>query len=391
MKFFLTVFKKEFIDTLRDRRTMMTVLFTSVLMGPVVLVLLSEFIGKIEKDTERREVYVANIAAAPQLKNFLLRQGMTIKAPPEAYEAKIADGQFQQAVIRVEDDFSDQLMKGEKPTIEILYESSRTEAGPSIAIASNLVRGFIQELGMQRLLAAGVNPQLSQPINIERTDMASLAAKGAQILFIIPMITLFGVIGGTLSVAIDLTAGERERGSLEPLLSTPANRLGIVMGKWMTVTFYGWVIVFLTLSGFWIATQFIRSESLASLMQFGPPQMLNFALALLPFAAFTSASLMLVATYGRTFKEAQTYASYLMMLVSFVPLLSLFFKQKDQLWQLFIPVMSQQFVMERVVRGEAFQLQDFFIPGLVAIVLAMVAVYLQKTLLAQERIVFGRS
>lgn len=391
MKFFLTVFKKELIDTLRDRRTMMTVLFTSVLIGPIVLVLLSEFIGKIEKDTEKREIYVANIAAAPQLKNFLLRQGMTIKAAPETYETKIAAGQFQQAVIRVKDNFSDQLLKGEKPTIEILYESTRTEAGPSIAIASNLVRGFIQELGMQRLMAAGVNPQLSQPINMERIDMASLAAKGAQILFIIPMITLFGVIGGTLSVAIDLTAGERERGSLEPLLSTPANRLGIVIGKWMTVTFYGWIIVFLTLLGFWVAIQLIRSESLASLMQFGPPQMLNFALSLLPFAAFTSALLMLVATYGRTFKEAQTYASYLMMLVSFVPLLSLFFKQKDQFWQLFIPVMSQQFVMERVVRGEALKLQDFLIPALVAFVLAMIAVYIQKALLAQERIVFGRS
>src|SRR5690606_9846370 len=100
-------------------------------------------------------------------------------------------------------------------------------------------------------MAAGVNPQLSQHFGAVRIDMASLAAKGAQILFIIPMITLFGVIGGTLSVAIDLTAGERERGSLEPLLSTPANRLGIVIGKWMTVTFYGWIIVFLTLLGFW--------------------------------------------------------------------------------------------------------------------------------------------
>ena len=391
MSFFLAVFKKELIDTLRDRRTIVTVLFTSVLLGPIALVLLSEFIGKLEKDAEKREIYVANIAAAPQLENFLLRQGMTIKPAPEGYDSKIAKGQLQQAVIRVEDDFSKRLAKGEKPTVEVLYESSRTEAGPSIAIATNLVRGFSQELGMQRLLAAGVNPQLSQPISIERIDMASLAAKGAQILFIIPMITLFGVIGGTLSVAIDVTAGERERGSLEPLLTTPADRLGIVIGKWMTVTFYGWIIVFLTLSGFWISTKLIRSESLASLMQFGPPQILTFGLTLLPFAGFTSALLMLVATYGRTFKEAQTYASYLMMLVSFVPLLSLFFKQKDQLWQLFIPIMSQQFVMERVVRGETLKLQDFLIPGVVALTFALASLLIQRWLLAQERIVFGRS
>ncbi len=391
MSFFMTVFKKEMRDTLRDRRTIMTVLLTSVLIGPIVLLLLSEFIGKIEKDAERRVITVDNIAAAPLLENFLLRQGMTIKPPPVDYEKKLADGEFQQAVIRVEKDFSAQIARGENPSIKILYESTRTEAAPSISVATELVRAFGRELGGQRLMASGVPPQLAQPVDVERIDLASVAAKGAQILFIIPMITLFGILGGTLSVAIDVTAGERERGSLEPLLTTPARRLGIVIGKWLTVTFYGWAIVALTLTGFWVSTYLIRSESLASIMQFGPPQMATFALSLIPFAGFTSALLMLVATYGRTFKEAQTYAAYIMTLVSFVPLLSLFFKTKDQLWQLFIPIMSQQFVMERVVRGETLRAVDFIVPAAMALLLAGLFLFIQKRLLEQERIVFGRS
>jgi sodium transport system permease protein len=391
MSFFMTVFKKEMRDTLRDRRTIMTVLLTSVLIGPIVLLLLSEFIGKLEKDAERRVITVDNIAAAPLLENFLLRQGMTIKAPPADYEKKLADGEFQQAVIRVEKDFSAQIARGENPSIKILYESTRTEAAPSIGAATELVRAFTRELGAQRLMAAGVPPQLAQPVDVQRIDLASVAAKGAQILFIIPMITLFGILGGTLSVAIDVTAGERERGSLEPLLTTPARRLGIVIGKWLTVTFYGWAIVALTLTGFWVSTYLIRSESLSSIMQFGPPQMATFALSLIPFAGLTSALLMLVATYGRTFKEAQTYAAYIMTLVSFVPLLSLFFKSKDQLWQLFIPIMSQQFVMERVVRGETLKAVDFIVPAAMALLLAGLFLFIQKRLLEQERIVFGRS
>jgi sodium transport system permease protein len=391
IKLFVTVFGKELRDSLRDRRTVTTVLISSVFMGPLILVLLAQFIAGLEEKAEKKEVYVQGIANAPQFENFLLRQGMTIKTPPENLETALRTGSFQQAVIRVPADFSTRLRQGERPSLLVLYESTRTEGAPSVSVANELVRGFNRELGAQRLMAAGIVPNAAQPVELERQDFASNQARGAQILFIIPLMLLIGAAANALSVTIDVTAGERERGSLEPLLTTPANRLAVALGKWGIITFYACAVILLTLAGFWVATQFIRSESLQSLLQFGLPEVATFLAVLVPFAGFIAAFQMLVASFGRSFKEAQTYATYVLLVVNMIPLLSLFIQQKDQLWQLFVPAMAQQFVMERALRGEALGVHDYLIPAAVALAGAAAFVWVQHKLLSREEIVFGKS
>jgi sodium transport system permease protein len=391
MNMFISVFLKELKDSLRDRRTIMTVLVTSVLMGPLALTVLAQFISKLEEKAEKKEVYVQNVQFAPQLENFLLRQGMTIKAPPEDLENALRTGSFQQAVIRVPGDFARKLAAGERPALEVLYESTRTDGAPSVQVANELVRGFNRELGAQRLIASGIAPVAAQPVETDRVDFASNQARGAQILFIIPLMLLVGAAANALSVTIDVTAGERERGSLEPLLTTPANRWSVALGKWGIITFYACAVIVLTLAGFWVATQLIRNESLQSLLQFGLPEVITFLIVLVPFAGFIAAFQMLVASFGRSFKEAQTYATYVLLIVNMIPLMSLFINQKDQLWQLFVPAMAQQFVMERALRGEAIGLIDYAIPGVVALAGAMLFVWLQHKLLSREAIVFGKS
>jgi sodium transport system permease protein len=390
-KLFATVFSKELKDSLRDRRTLMTVLMSSVVMGPLVLIGLAQFIANLEEKAEKKEVYVQGLANAPQFENFLQRQGMNIKTPPDNLENALRTGAFQQAVIRVPADFSKKLAQGETAALQVLYESTRTEGARSVAMANELVRGYTRELGAQRLMASGIVPALAQPVELERQDFASNQAHGAQLLFVIPLILLLGAAANALSVTIDVTAGERERGSLEPLLTTPANRWAVALGKWGIVTFYACAVIVLTLGGFWVATQFIRNESLQSLLQFGVPEIITFLIVLVPFAGFIAALQMLVASFGRSFKEAQTYATYVLLVVNMIPLLSLFIQQKDQLWQLFVPAMAQQFVMERALRGETLGVLDYAIPALIAIVGAMLFVWLQHRLLSREEIVFGKT
>jgi sodium transport system permease protein len=391
LRLFGTVFLKELKDSLRDKRTIMTVLTSSVLLGPLMLMLLAQYIANLEEKAEKKEVHVQGIANAPLFENFLLRQGVTLKAAPGNVEEQLRNGSFQQAVIRVPEHFSRKLAQGEQPELQVLYESTRTEGAPSVAIANELVRAFSRELGAQRLVAAGVVPLTAQPVDIQRMDFASSQARGAQLLFVIPLVLLLGAAANALSVTIDVTAGERERGSLEPLLTTPANRWAVALGKWGIITFYACAVIVLTLCGFWVATQFVRNESLQSLLQFGLPEAITFLMLLVPFAGFIAAFQMLVASFGRTFKEAQTYATYVLFVVNMLPLLSLFITQKDKLWQLFVPALAQQFVMERALRGESLRLIDYTLPALVAIAGAMLFVWLQHRLLSREEIVFGKS
>jgi sodium transport system permease protein len=109
-----------------------------------------------------------------------------------------------------------------------------------------------------------------------------------------------------------------------------------------------------------------------------------------PFAAMMAALQMLISTYGRSYREAQTYVSYLATAVSFVPLVVLFSGLKDAFWQLTVPVLAQQVVLTRIIRGEALTAIDWAIPSGIALAAALVCVAIVARLLRDERIVFGR-
>jgi sodium transport system permease protein len=100
---------------------------------------------------------------------------------------------------------------------------------------------------------------------------------------------------------------------------------------------------------------------------------------------------MLVATFGRTFKEAQTYSSYLLMLVTLIPMFSVFLSLQPAWWQGLVPALGQQMVMERVTRGETLTWTDVALPDTVAVVGALMCLALLSRLLRNERVVFGRS
>ena len=384
------VFRKELKDALRDRRTWLIVLVTSILVGPLTLILLSKFISGLEEDAAKREVYVANASAAPTLVNFLQRAGATVKDAPGDYEAQIKSGRLQNAVIVVPANFEARLEAGETIRLQVMFDETATRAQQATRATLATVRGLTRELGLQRLLTRGVSPQVMAPLEIEEVNLASSQARGAQLLFLIPWLALLGSVAGAISVAIDVTAGERERGSLEPLLMNPISTAALVLGKWSVVALCSATVVLLTLIGFKAAMQFIRSENLSALMQFGFDEFALFVVMLLPFSAMIASLNMLAATYGRSHKEAQTYATYLAMLVNFAPIVPLFISIRDAAWQLFVPAMAQQSVMMRALRGETVSAVDILLPGAIALAITALALAGQAGLLRNERIIFSR-
>ena len=115
-----------------------------------------------------------------------------------------------------------------------------------------------------------------------------------------------------------------------------------------------------------------------------------FIVMLLPFSAMIASLNMLAATYGRSHKEAQTYATYLAMLVNFTPIVPLFISIRDAAWQLFVPAMAQQAVMMRALRGETITAVDILLPGGIALAITAAALMAQAKLLRNERIIFSR-
>jgi sodium transport system permease protein len=110
---------------------------------------------------------------------------------------------------------------------------------------------------------------------------------------------------------------------------------------------------------------------------------------MIPFAAMTSALQVLICTYGRSYREAQTYVSYLFTLVSFVPLVVMFSGLKDAAWQRLVPVLGTQMALSRVIRGDALAAADYLVPAALAALIAALCLVVVSRLLREERIVFG--
>jgi sodium transport system permease protein len=288
-------------------------------------------------------------------------------------------------------DFEQRLARGEPVAVDVYYDDSHDQAQAAVRASVRLLAGFNRELGTQRLLARGVSPQLIAPLEVRENNLAPPAAAGARLLFIVPWAALLVAVFGALSVAIDVTAGERERGSLEPLLGNPVPTAALVFGKWGVVMAYSVAIVVATMAGFLAAMRLIRSENLAALMQLDAREVVVFIAVLLPFAALMAAVNMLAALFGRSYKEAQTYVSYLAMAVQFAALAPIFLTERDAAWQWYVPAIAQLTVLLKTLRGEAVGAYDLLLPAAVALGAATFCLWLQARLLERERIVFARS
>ena len=364
------VYVKEIVEALRDRRTLMVVLFSSVLMGPLLLVALSALLASFEASAESRVVYVAGSTHAPGLVNFLERQTRIVKPPPADYEARLRTRKWADPVLVVPPDFEAALQRGETPFVEVVSDSGNAQAQAGAARVQRLLAAYLQERATLALALRGVSPELLAPFEVEERDLASSRARAAQITGMLPFFVIMAVLYGALNAALDTTAGERERGSLEPLLMNPARRGSLVLGKWGAVASVAVLIATLSCFSFIPAQWLLRSDTLQAMFQYGWREALAFLVLLLPLSAAMSALLMAIAIRCRTFKEAQANNTVVILGVSLLPMVTLFNLGGESPWHLWVPALGQITLMNRVLKGETVAALDVGIPLLVCAAIA---------------------
>lgn len=360
------VFAKELRDALRDRRTLLAVVLSSVAVGPLMLVLLSTLVGTEEELARSREIVVAAAANGPSLVNFLERRTLIVKPAPPDFERRLVDRTLGDAVLVIPPDFERRLAAGLRPTAVIVASSANARTTASRDRIVQALQGFNQEQAGLRLAMRGVAAGLLEVVRVEDHDLADPRARSAQLTAMLPFFVLMAVLYGALNAALDTTAGERERGSLEPLLANPAPRSAIVLGKWAAVAAVGMLIAVLSCTSFLPGQWLVRSESLAALFRFGPREALLFLALLLPLAALLSAALMAVAMRCRSVREAQANATVFLLGVSLLPLVALLRLDGERAWHLAVPALAQVTLMGRVLRGEAIGATDLLLPLAVA-------------------------
>ncbi|MGA9520455.1 MAG: ABC transporter permease [Myxococcaceae bacterium] len=384
----LAVLFKELVDHLRDRRSLLSALMFPI-FGPVSLALMMNLIASWADKDQPVELAVVEAGRAPTLMSFLERYGIDPKPAPADYEAKIQDGTLD-AVLVIPEDFASRFSEGRPAPLQLVYDQSRRSAGTQVERVQQVLQGYSGYVANLRLLARGVSPELAMPLQIEEVDLATPEKLGAMLLNMIPIFLVLATFVGGMNLAIDVTAGERERGSLEPLLVNPAPTNAIVLGKWLATVTVSVLGVVITLVGFFVALGRVPLADLGVKASMGVPEAVMILAAVLPLTLFASSVQMVVATYARSFKEAQTWLSLLLMIpmipgmvMSFVPF------DGNTLWRS-IPVMGQHLMIDAVMRGEGGSLFGWLLSLAGVAVPTVLCVWASARLLRQERIIYGR-
>ncbi|WP_212677670.1 ABC transporter permease [Undibacterium rivi] len=348
----LTIFRKEIKDALRDRRTLMTALLSSLLGVPLMLFIFSTVLSQVESQEEKRTVLAVGIEYAPQLENFILRQGYQVKAAPLDYEAKSRSKELDQPVLLVPQDFEKKLMTGDKAILEVAYDSNNRQAEFGLRPLKRLLEAYTQETTLMGLTMRGISTELLQRIEVRERRLQKPEERKASITEMLPMMVLMAIIIGGMYAAIDTTAGERERGSLEPLMMNPVSGWQLAIGKWGAVAAVGMGVVVLTIFSFFPSQWLIKNDTLRAEFQFGIKDAIGFLMVLLPLAASMAALQIAIALDCKSYKEAQVRNQIVTMFIPFVSLIPILFPGREPAWFKWVPVLAQNQMMNQVLKGE---------------------------------------
>ncbi len=349
----IAVWFKEVMDNFRDRRVILSTLVFGPLFGPVFLVVM---LGFAERQTSERlesalELPVVGAEHAPNLIAYLERQGVIIKDAPEDPEETIRSEE-EEVVLRIPESFGEDWETGRPAPVEILADQSRRYSGTTISRVRGYLRGYSSTISQLRLHMRGIDPNLTRPINILTVDLSTPEARGGTVLSFLPYFILIMVFVGSMHMATDTTAGERERKSLEPLLINPLPRWQIMAGKLAATTTFGLLTLILGLIAFVIAMDFLPLDNMNMTLNLDFTVALWALLMTAPAALLAAAMLTILASFAKSFREAQSYMG-LVILVPMLPSLYILINPtKAEQWMAWVPLLSQNVLILELVRGE---------------------------------------
>lgn len=386
-----TVIQKELTDNLRDRRSVFNALL-SVLMNPILFIVLFGFISRTvsEQATQTLELPIIGAENAPNLVAFLDQQNVDILPPPEDAEAALLAGDVD-VVLVIPETYAEAFEEGRPATVEVMRDESNDGAGVLVNRTEALLRQYSQRTASLRLLARGVSPAMTQAVVISEVDV-SPQARGAAgtVLNLLPVIMFTAAFLGGFYMVVDMTAGEKERESLEPLLLNPAPRWAFVIGKYLTALVFTIFGTALATSVFLVLLRVPQVQEFTNIrISVDTAEIVTAVLIVAPVIFMAVGLQMLIASYTRNVKEAQTYTQIL-SLAGFMPALFLsVLPIRDQAWMYFVPTIGQVFLVQKVVRGEALPPMDVALSVGITLVIAVAALIGAMWLYEREDIVLG--
>src|ERR1051325_4066185 len=351
MRAILTVFRKEMLDHLRDRRSILVAMIYP-LLGPLLLGLMFNFVGGSMRVTENAPltVPVVHPENAPDLVRYLERQGATVDPLPDNAADFVSGGWVAFALI-----LPDRPVSAGQTSIPVrlLSNPSRFDSIVATGRLIEMLNEYQRETLRTRLGAAGISADVMDVLHITQENIGRAAGPAVILLTMIPPFLIFTLFTGGVHVALDSTSGERERGSFEPLLMNPVRRYQVLTGKLGATIVFTLMALSSQVVAFWVMLHVVPQESLGLIAPPGTLCLLAVVSVCLPIVVLAASTQLLISAVTRSMKEAQTYLGLLPLVPGLAGMVLALAPVNAQPLLAMIPTFGQTLLMGQLVRSEA--------------------------------------
>ncbi len=351
------VFRKEFFENLRDRRTVLAGLLLGPLLGP----LLFGFIMQLTVQRSDRlfdapvTLQVVHPERAPNLLAFLAARGITAATVDvdDAGARQLLRTRAARVVLSIPAEYAARLEKGEPASLQLYVDASNNDNQRYVRRVRVALAQYASELATLRLALRGVPQSVLAPVIVQDRDVSTPASRSLVLLGMLSFFMIMSMLSGGMYLAIDSTAGERERGTLEPLLTVPVDRAALIYGKVLATCAYMLLALVLTASMFALRMRSVGLETLGMSTNLDVRGVLHMVGVTLPLLPVGAALLTILAAFTRSYREAQAWLGFAML----VPTLPLMFVNMLELAPspllMAIPSLGQHFLIQAYLRAEA--------------------------------------
>jgi sodium transport system permease protein len=388
MSGFWVVLVKECRDNVRDRRTILASL-SLALLGPALVVGLMAFALNTTLGEARESFRLAVIGSehAPGLMGHLRSHGVDLALLDTPAPRQLVIEGEESLVLVIDPDYPERLRTGDVSSVTLIYDSAQMgTARRNYITARQLIVGYGQKIGVLRLQLRGIDPAVLMPIRVAEMDTASPAARALSILGMLPYLLVLVVFMGGFYLAIDATAGEREHGSLEPLLVQPVSRAALVLGKVAAASLFSAATVILFLFSLSLSLPFVPLHKIGMSLTIGPVTALQLFGISLPLMVLGAALLTVVASFARSYKEAQTYLTVVVLVPTLPLIVTQLLDIRPSAALMMVPSLSQATLTTTFIRGEAAPWEHLAISLGTTSLAAALLVWLAVALYRRERL-----
>jgi len=374
----IAMVRKELIDAARDKRSVMAGLYYAIGTPLIMCGLFMVLIGQLTSPDDLK-ISITNPDKAPDLVRFLSNKGIT-QGEADAKDLKAIE-------LIISPDYAKQMNQGKGAEITIVADNSEEKLQNSIRRLEKQLQAYSAEMGSLRLIARGIDPRVVQPLKVNVHDQATTDSKGGMILGIAIFTMIYSVFISGMNLAIDTSAGERERNSLALLLSHPLTTRQLVLSKIIAVGLFALLGLVLILLVSKVAYTFVPWQELGFSVSITSEFMALMLLVGIPVALMAACLQLFVSFMAKTFKEAQSYLT----MVLFVPLalsMAASYNIAPDVLQ-WLPVSGQQQALMDFIKGKDMNMLQLLVSTLGTLAIALVLAFGMEKSLKSEKVIFG--